>query len=112
MLCVGAAGGALNGFLVTRLGLPSIAVTIGTLTMFRGIAEIILGQSEVTGFPASLTKIGVTPILRGTKFSYTFGIFLVMAVIVRHRAPRDADRPLAVRDRAQPARQLSSRGSA
>jgi len=43
-LGVGAVGGALNGFLVTRVGLPSIAVTIGTLTMFRGLAEVILGD--------------------------------------------------------------------
>ncbi len=33
---VGILGGALNGVLVTRLGLPSIAVTIGTLTLYRG----------------------------------------------------------------------------
>ncbi len=43
VLVVGALGGALNGVLITRLGLPSIAVTIGTLTLFRGIAEILLG---------------------------------------------------------------------
>ena len=30
-----------------RLGLPSIAVTIGTLTLFRGIAEIVLGANSV-----------------------------------------------------------------
>jgi rhamnose transport system permease protein len=80
VLLMGAAGGALNGFLVTRLGLPSIAVTIGTLTMFRGIAEIILGSNEVSGFPASLTKIGVQPI-PGTKLSWTFGIFIVLAIV-------------------------------
>jgi rhamnose transport system permease protein len=34
-LLVGLAGGALNGLLVAKLGLPSIAVTIGTLTLFR-----------------------------------------------------------------------------
>ncbi len=41
-LLVGAVGGALNGVLVARLRLPSIAVTIGTLTLFRGVAEILL----------------------------------------------------------------------
>ncbi len=88
-LLLGAVGGALNGFLVTRIGLPSIAVTIGTLTMFRGIAEIILGQNEVTNFPTSLTKIGVEPI-PGTQLSWTFGIFLVLALIyavVLHATP-------------------------
>ncbi len=89
VLVVGAAGGALNGFLVTRLKLPSIAVTIGTLTLYRGIAEIILGTGSVTGFPLSLTKIGVVPIAH-TKLAYSIGIFLVMAVIfgvVLHATP-------------------------
>ena len=31
--------GAFNGFLITRIGLPSLAVTIGTLTLYRGIAQ-------------------------------------------------------------------------
>src|SRR6201996_746209 len=78
-LAVGALGGALNGFLVAQLGLPSIAVTIGTLTMFRGIAEIILGQNEVTGFPASLTNIGIEPIF--LHIAYPFFFFLVLAAI-------------------------------
>lgn len=88
-LAVGATGGALNGFLVTRLGLPSIAVTIGTLTMFRGIAEVVLGQSEATGFPTSLITIGVSPI-PGTQLAYTFGLFLVLAAafaVVLHHTP-------------------------
>ncbi len=34
----GALAGAVNGLLVTRLGLPSLAVTIGTLALYRGIA--------------------------------------------------------------------------
>jgi rhamnose transport system permease protein len=80
VLAVGAVGGALNGFLITRLGLPSIAVTIGTLTMFRGIAEIILGSNEISGFPSSLTKIGVDPI-PGTKLSWTIGIFILLAIV-------------------------------
>ena len=47
VLLVGIAGGALNGFLITRVGLPSIAVTIGTLTLFRGIAQILLGGRRI-----------------------------------------------------------------
>lgn len=89
VLIVGAAGGALNGVLVTKLGLPSIAVTIGTLTLFRGIAEIVLGTNSVDGFPQSLTKVGVVPIPH-TKIAYSMGIFLVMAVIfgvVLHATP-------------------------
>jgi rhamnose transport system permease protein len=88
-LAVGAAGGALNGLLVAKVGLPSIAVTIGTLTLFRGIAEILLAPQTITGFPASLTNIGVAPI-HGTKIAYSTAIFLVLAVlagIVLHATP-------------------------
>lgn len=89
VIVVGAAGGALNGVLITRLGLPSIAVTIGTLTLFRGIAEVILGAKSVTNFPASLTKIGVVPIPH-TQFAYSLGFFAVLVVIfivVLHATP-------------------------
>jgi rhamnose transport system permease protein len=78
-LTVGAMGGSLNGFLVTRLGLPSIAVTIGTLTMFRGIAEVLLGQNEVTNFPAQLTVVGFTPVF--WQIAWPLFIFAVLAAI-------------------------------
>ncbi len=78
-MTVGAWCGTLNGYLVSYLELPSIAVTIGTLTMFRGIAEVILGQNEVTGFPTSLTNIGIEPIF--LHIAYPFFFFVVLAVI-------------------------------
>lgn len=50
-LLVGVLCGALNGFLVAYVGLPSLAVTIGTLALFRGIAVGLLGTTAITGFP-------------------------------------------------------------
>lgn len=52
----GAAIGALNGFMVTVVGLPSLAVTIGTLALFRGIAVGLLGTTAITDFPTDLTN--------------------------------------------------------
>jgi rhamnose transport system permease protein len=89
VLVVGLAGGALNGVLITGLGLPSIAVTIGTLTLFRGIAEIILESDSVTGFPESATNIGVIPV-SGTQLSVSIVIFFGLAVVyavVLHASP-------------------------
>lgn len=89
VLVVGALGGALNGVLVTRLGLPSIAVTIGTLTLFRGLAEILLKANSVGGYPASLTKVGIVPIPH-TQIAWSVGIFLLLALIyavVLHGTP-------------------------
>jgi rhamnose transport system permease protein len=88
-LLVGLVGGTLNGFLVARLGLPSIAVTIGTLTLFRGVAEIVLPNPTDKLFPAGLSKVGIDP-LPGTQISYSAGIFIVMAIVfavVLHATP-------------------------
>ena len=89
VLVVGALLGFINGFLVTKLGLPSLAVTIGTLTLYRGIALILLGSNIVSNFPASYTTIGVTPI-PGTPLPWSVGIFLLLAIVfgvVAHFTP-------------------------
>ena len=57
-LGVGIACGAFNGFLVTGLKLPSIVVTIGTMSLFRGIAFIILGDQSFKGYPPSFSWLG------------------------------------------------------
>jgi rhamnose transport system permease protein len=54
-IAAGALCGAFNGVLVTRFGLPSLAVTIGTLALFRGVAFVIIGDDSVTDFPALWT---------------------------------------------------------
>jgi rhamnose transport system permease protein len=81
--------GAFNGFLVTRVGLPSLAVTIGTLTLFRGIAQGILPTDTIGGFPPHLTSIGVIPI-PGTHIPYSIAFFAVLAIVfavVLHATP-------------------------
>lgn len=57
-LGVGLACGTVNGFLVTRMGLPSIVVTIGTMSLFRGLAYIVLGDQAYTGYPAGFAFFG------------------------------------------------------
>jgi rhamnose transport system permease protein len=39
--------GAINGLMVIRLQLPSIIVTIGTLTLYRGLAQVIAGDKSI-----------------------------------------------------------------
>ena len=88
---VGLAAGAVNGLLVTRVGLPSLAVTIGTLALFRGIATILLGPNTVANFPASYTNLGVNAVpFTGGDLTYSAAIFAVLAVIfgvVLHATP-------------------------
>jgi rhamnose transport system permease protein len=57
-LAVGAAAGTLNGLLVTRVGIPSIVVTIGTMSLYRGIAQVVLGDQAFTGYPEVLGDWG------------------------------------------------------
>jgi rhamnose transport system permease protein len=86
---VGALAGAVNGLLVTRVGLPSLAVTIGTLALYRGIALILLGPKTVANFPTTYTNVGVEAIPH-TDLSWSMGIFIVLAVIfgiVLHATP-------------------------
>ena len=86
---VGAVLGAFNGLLITRLALPSLAVTIGTLTLYRGIAQGILPTDTIGGFPTNLTNIGVIPI-PGTHFPYSIALFALLAIVfavVLHATP-------------------------
>jgi rhamnose transport system permease protein len=57
-ICVGLLCGAFNGFLVSIMGLPSIVVTIGTMSLFRGISYIVLGDQAFTAYPAELSFFG------------------------------------------------------
>lgn len=64
---VGLLAGVFNGFLVAVVGLPSLAVTIGTLALFRGLALVVIGDNAVANFPLELTgfftsKLGATGI--------------------------------------------------
>jgi rhamnose transport system permease protein len=88
---VGLAAGAINGLLVTRLRLPSLAVTIGTLALYRGVATILLGPSTVSNFPAAYTNLGVNAVpFTGNDVTYSTLIFIVLAIIfgvVLHSTP-------------------------
>lgn len=51
VLVAGALAGLLNGLVIVKLNLPSLAVTIGTLALFRGLAYVLLGDQAVADFP-------------------------------------------------------------
>jgi rhamnose transport system permease protein len=88
---VGIAAGAVNGLLVTRMRLPSLAVTIGTLALYRGIATILLGPNTVANFPATYTNLGVNAVpFTGNDMTYSTLIFIVLAIVfgvVLHATP-------------------------
>lgn len=76
---VGLACGAFNGFLVAGLKLPSIVVTIGTMSLFRGISYMVLGDQAYGKYPADFAYFG-----QGYVFwviSFEFVLFVMMAIV-------------------------------
>jgi rhamnose transport system permease protein len=86
---VGVLAGAFNGFLVAYLGLPSLAATIGTLALYRGLALVIIGDASVGSFPETWTsfvqgKLGGTGVPTVTIAAL---LFIGLAIIVLHYSP-------------------------
>lgn len=79
-LAMGTLAGAVNGILVTRVGLPSLAVTIGTLTLYRGLANVVLGPISVSTFPSGYTSVGVNGFLGIPSVSWSVAIFAMLAI--------------------------------
>ena len=79
-LLVGALCGALNGFLIVRFHLPSLAVTIGTLALFRGFAYILLGDKAVADFPPEYIAFGIG-VVPYTFIPAPFALFIILAVV-------------------------------
>ncbi|GHE91716.1 sugar ABC transporter permease [Amycolatopsis deserti] len=88
-LVLGAVLGALNGFFVTVLKLPSLAVTIGTLALYRGLAFVVLGDGAVADFPRAYTS-WVTGTIGGGPIPNMLIPLVVLAVVfglVLHATP-------------------------
>jgi rhamnose transport system permease protein len=86
---LGAVCGAINGALVAYAGLPSLAVTIGSLALYRGLAVGLLGTTAVTDFPESWTD-GATANLGESPYPViTLGLLLLIAAfaVLLHATP-------------------------
>ncbi|HWE06977.1 MAG TPA: substrate-binding domain-containing protein, partial [Rhizomicrobium sp.] len=58
-ILTGVAGGALNALVITRFGGAPLIVTLGTYSLFRGIAEgLTRGVDNFSGFPAGFLYLG------------------------------------------------------
>ncbi|WND37780.1 sugar ABC transporter permease [Streptomyces sp. BB1-1-1] len=56
-LAIGAAAGAVQGFFIAYLGIPSFIVTLAGMLLFRGLTEIFLKGQTLGPFPKDLQKI-------------------------------------------------------
>ncbi|MBY3175377.1 MULTISPECIES: ABC transporter permease [Rhizobium] len=75
----GLACGTFNGVLVSVLKLPSIVVTIGTMSLFRGISYIVLGDQAYGKYPADFAYFGQGYVV--WVFSFEFVLFIVLAIL-------------------------------
>jgi rhamnose transport system permease protein len=85
-LVIGALAGGLNAVLITALRLPPLIVTLGTYSLFRGLAEAITrGAVTYTDFPAGFLFIGQERWLGLPVQAWVFAVVAAFVWIVVHR---------------------------
>jgi rhamnose transport system permease protein len=80
VVVAGGLAGLLNGLVIVKLNLPSLAVTIGTLALFRGLAYVLLGDQAIADFPAAWTAFGMN-MLGSTFIPLPFLIVAACAIV-------------------------------
>ena len=84
-LGVGAGFGLINGYFVGVVGLSSLAVTLAGYIGFRGLAQLLLEDESIGGFPSWFTDLGQDGLIGPVTLSILiFAVFAVIAVIVLH----------------------------
>ncbi len=88
-LLAGAAGGSLHGFLITRLRVPPLIATLGTFSLYRGIAEAATGgYVSYSGFPPWFLALGqgyIGGVVLGAQLP-VIGMVFVALWLMLHRA--------------------------
>ena len=75
-ICIGGILGFINGYISSKLNVHSMVVTLGTMTIYQGIAFIVSGSKSYFNLPTGFKAIGQ---------EYIFGVpicVIIMAVMV------------------------------
>ncbi len=80
-LSVGVAAGLFNGLLVTGLDMPAIAVTLASMTLFRGISQAVLEDQAYTLYPENFGYFG-QGYIGESMVPFELVLFLILAVIM------------------------------
>ncbi len=78
---VGAAAGSFNGILISRLEIPAIAVTLGTMSFFRGITYAVLGDKGIKDYPEGFLALG-NGLIGETNIPIPLVVFAVLALVM------------------------------
>jgi len=86
-LMIGVAGGALNGWFITRVGLPSLVVTLATLIGFRGLARVLVEDRGLTDFPDWFDALGQQGLIGPVPFALiAFAVLFAVLYVVLERS--------------------------
>ena len=88
-LGVGTLGGALNAWLIAYRGLPALMVTLGSLSLFRGLAEGLTGAVDnYTGLPASFLSLGQGYLAGIPRQTPVLLVVALVGAVLLHRTTR------------------------
>lgn len=86
-LCLGIAGGFLNGWFVARVGLPSLVVTLATMIGFRGGARVLLEDRGIGDFPQWFDDLGQKGLIGPLPFGLiAFVVLFILLYVVLERS--------------------------
>jgi ribose transport system permease protein len=85
-LVSGAAWGMLNGFLIAKAKIPPLIVTLGSLSVALGLAQVLTGGIDVRSVPAALTDFNTyIKILGIPSLPFVALVTLIIGGIILHR---------------------------
>lgn len=87
VLVLGTVLGLINGALVAVAGVPSIIVTLGMMTVYRGVTETLMAGEWITGLPPGLRQLGIGTVM-GVPVPVLVAVVMVVALIVVGRQTR------------------------
>ena len=82
-LLTGVILGCINGTLIAYAKLPAMIVTIGTMNLFRGLAQIFIGDASLGSFPDWFNAVDKMAVFEteDANFSVTLLLFIILAII-------------------------------
>jgi rhamnose transport system permease protein len=84
-LITGTLAGALNGWFITRIGVPPLIMTLATLALYRGLAEGISQARSVRGYPEWFFQLGQGEFLGVPTQLWILVVAILVAAVVLAR---------------------------
>lgn len=88
-LVIGLLCGGINGIMAAYVGIPALAVTIGTLALYRGLALVVIGDQSISAFPEWATEFA-TGSFGSTGIPYVvvpLVVFVLLFWVLLHKTP-------------------------